>query len=276
MTTVDDTASFVQTSGDVPSPRLGHTVALLRNVVILWGGDTNRNTSPNHDNSLYLLNLLTREWTLLKVSSPTPRGRYGHTLTLIGSKLYVFGGQVNQEFFNDIWLFDLNSLKTMPTWDNSHEPATSVRPPPRTTHSSVAFEDQIIIFGGTDGKYHYNDTWSFNVNTRVWTELICAGYIPAPRESHAAAVVDGIMYVFGGRGVDSVEIGQLAALNLHTRRWYTFQNMGPEPCPRSGHRMAVVDRLIYILGGDAVNKKPSDDFISAYVLDTKLLKYPNT
>jgi len=76
------------------------------------------------------------------------------------------------------------------------------------------------------------------------------------------------MYIFGGRGIDGKEIGQLAAFNIQTRRWFKFQNMGPEPCPRSGHRMTVVEKLIYILGGDAVDKQPSDDFTSAYILDT--------
>ena len=59
--TEDLSASLLQTSGDVPSPRVGHAGALVNNDLLIWGGDTNiyRQEVPNEppDNSLYLLNL---------------------------------------------------------------------------------------------------------------------------------------------------------------------------------------------------------------------------
>lgn len=69
-------------------------------------------------------------------------------------------------------------------------------------------------FGGTDGQYHYNDTWMFEVPTRKWTELSCIGYIPAPREGHAATLVDDVMYIFGGRGVDGKDLSDLTAFKI--------------------------------------------------------------
>ena len=53
-------------------------------------------------------------------------------------------------------------------------------------------------FGGYCDQHHYNDTWSFDISTRKWTELQCTGSIPFPRTDHAAVLVDDIMYVFGG------------------------------------------------------------------------------
>jgi len=53
-------------------------------------------------------------------------------------------------------------------------------------------------FGGSGDQHYYNDTWSFNISTRKWTELQCTGSIPSPRASHAAVLVDDVMYVFGG------------------------------------------------------------------------------
>lgn len=69
-------------------------------------------------------------------------------------------------------------------------------------------------FGGTDGQYHYNDTWQYDLATGTWTELACIGYIPVPREGHAATLVDDVMYVFGGRGVDGKDLDDLAAFKI--------------------------------------------------------------
>ena len=72
--------------------------------------------------------------------------------------------------------------------------------PLSSLHSSLV----IILcrFGGWSGKYHLNDTWSFDTSTRKWTELDCIasiGSIPSPRVKHTAVLVDGVMYVFGGQ-----------------------------------------------------------------------------
>lgn len=69
-------------------------------------------------------------------------------------------------------------------------------------------------FGGTDGNYHYNDTWCFDPSTGAWAELSCIGFIPLPREGHAAAIVDDTIYIFGGRDVKGKDLGDLAAFRL--------------------------------------------------------------
>lgn len=91
-------------------------------------------------------------------------------------------------------------------------------------------------FGGTDGAFHYNDTWSLDLKTRVWTELQCIGYIPVPREGHSAAMVDDVMYVFGGRDVNGKDLGDLAAFKITSecRRLY---DLSPE------HRLTFVSCL---------------------------------
>ena len=69
-------------------------------------------------------------------------------------------------------------------------------------------------FGGHGDAHDFNDTWSFNISTRKWTELECTGSIPSPRASHAAALIDDVMYVFGGFTKDDTILGDLTALNL--------------------------------------------------------------
>lgn len=77
-------------------------------------------------------------------------------------------------------------------------------------------------FGGTDGNFHYNDTWCLDIASGEWQELSCIGYIPVPREGHAAAMVDDVIYVFGGRDVNGKDLGDLAAFRTTSKSLFTF------------------------------------------------------
>lgn len=273
--TRDLSATLVQTTGEIPPARVGHASALVSSVLIVWGGDTKQKDTDKQDEGLYLLNLGTREWTRVATRGPAPAGRYGHSVAMVGSRFFVFGGQVDGAFLNDLWSFDLNTLKTAPLWELVR-PADGNEPPPRRTgHVMLSLDDTIYIFGGTDGSYHYNDTWAFDVNTRTWQELTCIGYIPVPREGHAAALVDDVMYVFGGRGVDGKDLNDLAAFKISTKRWFMFQNMGPAPSGRSGHAMATAGSRVFVLGGESFTSPKPDDPMMIHVLDTKHIKYPD-
>ncbi|KAI3627994.1 hypothetical protein CBS14141_001995 [Malassezia furfur] len=268
-------ATLVQTSGQAPLPRVGHAAVLVSNVFVLWGGDTKIRAEDKQDEALYLLNLNNREWTRVLAGSDVgagPVGRYGHSLSIVGSNLLVFGGQVETTFFDELWRFDLNSLKGTPTWQLVRP--TGPAPARRTGHSAVVYRDRLYIFGGTDGNYHYNDTWCFDLATQTWTELKCVGYIPAPREGHAACMVDDIMYIFGGRGVDGNDLGDLASFKISSHRWFMFAHMGPAPFGRSGHTMVTTQNRILVVGGESFTGAAQDDPTTLHVLDTSKIKYP--
>ncbi len=181
-------------------------------------------------------------------------------MTLVGSNLFVFGGSgIDQRHFNDIWALDLNcctfsprfhepflldipAVNSNPLWE-PYDPAPGDRkPPPRCGHVSVTTDDRIIVFvplspspsplimmscrfGGGEYPHWYNDTWSFDISTRKWTELQCTGSIPSPRRGHAAVLVDDVMYVFGGRAIDRTNLGDLVALNLSSKSFGMFNLM---------------------------------------------------
>lgn len=112
--------------------------------------------------------------------------------------------------------------------------------------------------------------------TNLWTQLDCIGYIPAPREGHAASLVDDVMYIFGGRMEDGADLGDLAAFRITARRWYTFQNMGPSPSPRSGHSMTTVGKSVVVVGGEPSSATTAvTDLALVYMLDTTKIRYPN-
>jgi N-acetylneuraminic acid mutarotase len=112
----------------------------------------------------------------------------------------------------------------------------------------------------------YNDIWALDLKTYEWTQVGAVGYIPALRESSAAALVGDIIYIFGGRGVNGCGLGDLCAFRIKTKRWYMFQNMGSPPSPRYGHSLSVSGSKVYVVGGESVTGK-TEDTAYVYILD---------
>ncbi|KAK8176536.1 hypothetical protein BC567DRAFT_288578 [Phyllosticta citribraziliensis] len=255
------------TTGANPFPRYGAAV----------------NSASSKDGTIYIMGA-TKQWSRALPAGPRPSGRYGHTLNILGSKLFVFGGQVEGTFFNDLACFDLNALQSPSNrWEvlvnNSTEggPPAGQIPPARTNHSMVQWNDKLYLFGGTDGINWFSDVWCFDPKPNTWSELDCIGYIPLAREGHAAAIVNDTMYIFGGRTREGTDLGDLAAFRITSRRWYMFQNMGPSPSPRSGHSMTAYGQRVIVLAGEPSSSAPDRNELSiAYVLDTSKIRYPSS
>lgn len=81
-----------------------------------------------------------------------PRARRDHTLTLIGTKMFLFGGWNCKDQFNDLWM--LNSA-----WEWKQIDVDGDIPSPRRGHSACAVGRNLFVFGGTQGftkvEYYY-------------------------------------------------------------------------------------------------------------------------
>ncbi|KAM3579513.1 Negative regulator of mitotic exit [Umbelopsis sp. WA50703] len=236
---VNLSASAVSPSGDAPSARCYHSIVSVGNQLVVFGGQL-KSPADHGDNTVYTLNLQSRQWTKSQSDSTDPIPRQAHAAAVSGNQMFIHGGHtVSGNMLGDLLIFHIGA-----GWD----------------------------FGGSDGQQLLNDVWSFDLSSQLWTNISAQGYIPSPREGAAVAYADGAIYLFGGRGSDGQALGDLCAYRIYNQRWYMFQNMGPAPTPRYGHSLTAIKERIYVFGGLLPPK--AEDPTLVHVLDTSRIKYP--
>jgi hypothetical protein len=103
----------------------------------------------------------------------------------------VFGGQNNEQFYNDLYLFNTETLE----WMNI-EIDTNVSP--RSNHSLIKVNENLVLFGGKDNKKLFNDVHALNIETNTWMNVNITGEQPSGRFRHYAAALDQSIVIFGG------------------------------------------------------------------------------
>jgi hypothetical protein len=95
------------------------------------------------------------------------------------------------------------------------------------------FNEQLVLFGGFDGKRWLNDLHIFDPSSLVWNQAKVAGSIPPPRQYHSAEIVADVLYIFGGFS-GTFWLNDLVTMNLRNLTWNKPKVMGDIPSPREG------------------------------------------
>lgn len=179
----------------------------------------------------------TVEWGQLP-ALPAP-GRFRHAAaSLAGSELYVCGGQ---DFYSHS-----NTLASTLRWEPSQEDWEEMAPlsQARSLFPLVALDGQLYALGGRHNGVALDSVEAYNPELDVWRP---APALPAPCFAHAAAILEGQLYVSGGCG----GTGQYLASFLHydpkLEKPGTF--LSPMGVPRAGHVMAALGGRVYVAGG---------------------------
>ncbi|KXN82444.1 hypothetical protein AN958_02547 [Leucoagaricus sp. SymC.cos] len=104
------------------------------------------------DPYLFMLDLVTRTWLRITITSGrNPGGCYGHSMTVVGTTLFMFGGiqqtesKGGWETLDELWVFDLNSMRTQPKWELV-KPSLGALPSSRKCHNRDAGTDMVMFF----------------------------------------------------------------------------------------------------------------------------------
>lgn len=160
--------------GTYPSPKACATMVSYKDMLILFGGWTHPSPYPLHQawrifNQLHVYNPEENRWNqIIIIDNPPPMA--GHSATIHGDKMVVFGGLQKQSnglpfaSSNDIWVLDLNTM----LW--SKQQTSQAVPSPRYGQSQLALDDShALIIGGCGGPNKlYNDVWLLTISDKAW------------------------------------------------------------------------------------------------------------
>jgi hypothetical protein len=202
-----------------------------------WDGQYSLNDAWTYD-----LNI--NNWSYLEPTIPLPRWIHAMVYDSTHKEEVLFGGvhgYYKCGYFNDTWTFNISTKK----WTNM-KPLTA--PQNRAVPSMVYdnIHDKIILFGGWNDSYAFNDTWIYDLSTNNWTEMN-PKIAPSIRADYTMAFdsSDGVVVLFGGQG-NVLLLNDTWTYNLTTNNW-TKMNPPTAPPSRRFHAMTYNSRSSEIL-----------------------------
>ncbi|KAH8262441.1 hypothetical protein KR026_005772 [Drosophila bipectinata] len=158
-------------------------------------------------------------------------------------------------------------------------------PTPRSNFTLVAHpeKEELIMFGGelyTGSKTTlYNDLYFYNIKSGEWRELKSPSG-PTPRSGHqmvAVASNGGELWLFGGEHASPSQLQfhhykDLWKLSLKSRKWEKITAPNG-PSARSGHRMTVSKKRLFIFGGFLDNNQSYNYFNDIHIFSLETYQW---
>ena len=208
---------------DSGGERTGHGAAPVGGSrLVVVGGRNGR-----LDGEAAALNLEAAAWEHLHTRGDCPMREF-HSTVSYKDRVYVFGG-LNEggQYQNDMYALKLEQRE----W--YHMQAYGSVPSPRRGASLCASEDgkKIYLMGGFDGSKPLNDIYIFETERKTWTSSTPSGALsPAPRERHAATIINNYLLVSGGTTLSSGgtarKLGDTWVLDLEMMEWECLDKGG--------------------------------------------------
>eukprot|EP01147_Barroeca_monosierra_P008382 gene8383-10202_t len=248
-------------SASGPGERSAHVMAVddgNARVIVHGGMTPDENGDPLPYSDLWVLKGLdgTPKWEPVAAKGDVPCKREGHTMCFCKdlSVFVVFGGSDDQQEkeFNDVYLLD----KTL-TWKKAA--TTGKAPAPRLNHAAAIVGQDLYIFGGFEDGEAKNDLYKLDLQKMKWTPiLVCVPTVqntqevpnsPTRRCNHSMTACGQNLFVFGGRGGETLLFNDLHCFDTETNTWKALTPTGQPPSPRDFHTTAVCNEKIYVFGG---------------------------
>jgi len=254
--------SRVDVGGVRPAAREAHAAVEVGSRIYVIGGCVQEIRCYN---DVHIFDTDDYSWSQVPITGDAPEPRGGHSATLVGTDIFVFGGSNSDTTFGDVYKLDLVNLH----WTNTIPAVNCPTPSRRANHAAAAdSHGRIYVVGGYDVDGNFlNDVWILNVYgvsdpspwqdhgvyPVVWEKPSPTGQLPMPRESHSLTIVDRKLVLFGGYVTSGKTTRDLHVYSLDTQEWSEVRVSGVSPPPRQSHSAARHGHDIVIAGGCSVS-----------------------
>lgn len=112
---------------------------------IVYFGGVSKGLEGDHSNETYAFNVDNQGWTHLKMRGAHPEPRVDHQAVLLGTKMYVFGGfDQDDYYFDELWIADLFLSKHV-FWSSPR--VTGAIPSLQSPVSVNVYDGRLVVFG---------------------------------------------------------------------------------------------------------------------------------
>ncbi|HUT87380.1 MAG TPA: kelch repeat-containing protein [Candidatus Heimdallarchaeota archaeon] len=247
----------------LPRPTVGLAATAFGEAIYLFGGSTSTDmfAAQNYLGTCYAFHPKTGE--ILEIA-PMPGARFKTSAMPYNDGILVLGGISARGSGSAQWYDPATD-----TWTNL-EPVNWER----RFWGAAAVEEQMFLVGGRDE--HALSSGTVDVYLSEHEAWVAGTPMGVAREDAFVASVDGVLYVFGGLNHDQIPFAdaERGAVNL-AEATYTPQEpeapqividwaqRAPMPTPRYYGATALVDNVIYTIGG-LEGQDPTGRVVEAY------------
>jgi hypothetical protein len=276
-----------------PLPRSSHSLSIINGRAYLFGGEVSPREPVDNDMHIIILpsgtvkeaDYLSKPASPTQKDGPVPEKRVGHTASVIGERIFVFGGRGGKEMKpleenGRVWVYNTRTDKwtaldpvpdtpfpaarsyhasvglehpaprKLPEADLIVNPGTE-EPKPGTTAAIATDEEEegygtLFIHAGCPSTGRTNDLWGFDVRNRTWREYPSAP--GKPRGGTSLAISKSRIYRFGGFNGEGEEGGQVDYIELGVDTFADFSGEGQGEVMISAKR--GWDSLVFEGGAD--------------------------
>ncbi|KAF5739863.1 putative acyl-CoA binding protein [Tripterygium wilfordii] len=213
------------------------------------------------------------QWVVPPIAVQRPKSRYEHGAAVVQDKMYVYGGNHNGRYLNDLHVLDLRSW----TWSKidakiaAEESSSPASLTPCAGHALIPWENRLLsIAGHTKDPLETIQVKEFDLQTGKWSTLKTYGKPPVSRGGQSVTLVRTSLVIFGGQDAKRSLLNDLHILDLETLTWDEIDAVGVPPSPRSDHAAAVhAERFLLIFGGGS----HATCFNDLHVLDLRTMEW---
>lgn len=220
----------------MPTPRYDFGIAVYQNKIYCIGGFVSLEEEPTHANEVY--DPITDTWET-KNPMPTPRAQL--TANTVNGKIYLIGGRTSNPY---------SALSINEVYDPITDSWTTKAQIPNAVmdHASVVVDNKIYIMSGHNFTRLIHLTQIYDPLTDSWSygAPIPTAIIGAAAGATTGAAAPKKIYVIGGGDILPYSWNQV--YDIEKNIWITGTSM---PTPRRDLGVAVVDDVLYAIGGDS-------------------------